>query len=218
MSVFESVNRLVLAKIHSSFFQYVSIWITDHLWPWLRFAPLLFSGSVFKSVNLLIITEIWVSLIQQVIVWISECFGHDKDSLPVYSGLFEPKDTRYELDRNPETDPSLTEMMEKAIKILSKNPNGFYLFVEDKCPGCVWLCLHEQLRENYTHDLIVPDLIVGQMGVCLSGINWVHLWLKLIGHVFGGNKLVISLTEVDWVCLLVGQIGNVIVWDKWTCL
>ncbi|KAL6454948.1 hypothetical protein MHYP_G00366120 [Metynnis hypsauchen] len=39
-------------------------------------------------------------------------------------GLFEPSDTRYELDRNPDTDPSLTEMVEKAIKILSKNPKG----------------------------------------------------------------------------------------------
>ncbi|MBN3295587.1 PPBI phosphatase, partial [Amia calva] len=47
-------------------------------------------------------------------------------------GLFEPQDTRYELDRNPKTDPSLTEMTEKAIKILSKNPKGFFLFVEDK--------------------------------------------------------------------------------------
>lgn len=48
-------------------------------------------------------------------------------------GLFEPKDCRYELERDPSTDPSLTEMMEKAIKILSKNPKGFFLFVEDKC-------------------------------------------------------------------------------------
>ncbi|XP_039985332.1 alkaline phosphatase-like [Xiphias gladius] len=45
-------------------------------------------------------------------------------------GLFEPKDCRYELDRDPSMDPSLTEMMEKAIKILSKNPKGFFLFVE----------------------------------------------------------------------------------------
>lgn len=29
-------------------------------------------------------------------------------------------------------DPSLTEMTEKAIQILSKNPKGFFLFVEDK--------------------------------------------------------------------------------------
>lgn len=47
-------------------------------------------------------------------------------------GLFEPKDCRYELDRNPKMDPSLTEMTEKAIQILSKNPKGFFLFVEDK--------------------------------------------------------------------------------------
>lgn len=47
-------------------------------------------------------------------------------------GLFEPKDCRYELDRNPSMDPSLTEMTEKAIKILSKNPKGYFLFVEDK--------------------------------------------------------------------------------------
>lgn len=45
-------------------------------------------------------------------------------------GLFEPKDCRYELDRDPSLDPSLSEMVEKAIKILSKNPKGFFLFVE----------------------------------------------------------------------------------------
>ncbi|XP_027146257.1 intestinal-type alkaline phosphatase-like [Larimichthys crocea] len=45
-------------------------------------------------------------------------------------GLFEPRDCRYEVDRDPAMDPSLTEMTEKAIKILSKNPKGFYLFVE----------------------------------------------------------------------------------------
>ncbi|XP_036409748.1 intestinal-type alkaline phosphatase-like [Megalops cyprinoides] len=53
---------------------------------------------------------------------------HNTDYL---MGLFEPKDLRYELDRNIATDPSLTEMVEKAVKILSKNPNGYYLFVED---------------------------------------------------------------------------------------
>uniref|UniRef100_A0A8B9KXI5 alkaline phosphatase n=1 Tax=Astyanax mexicanus TaxID=7994 RepID=A0A8B9KXI5_ASTMX len=54
----------------------------------------------------------------------------DEDTTEYLMGLFEPKDTRYELERNAETDPSLTEMVEKAIKILSKNPKGFYLFVE----------------------------------------------------------------------------------------
>lgn len=48
------------------------------------------------------------------------------------SGLFEPADMKYNLLRNATLDPSLTEMMEVAITILSRNPNGFYLFVEDK--------------------------------------------------------------------------------------
>ncbi|KAM9614761.1 intestinal-type alkaline phosphatase-like isoform 2-T2 [Morphnus guianensis] len=45
-------------------------------------------------------------------------------------GLFEPTDMKYNLVRNTTLDPSLTEMMEVAITILSRNPNGFYLFVE----------------------------------------------------------------------------------------
>ncbi|NWS83303.1 PPBI phosphatase, partial [Toxostoma redivivum] len=47
-------------------------------------------------------------------------------------GLFEPGDMKYSLVRNTTVDPSLTEMMEAAITILSRNPEGFYLFVEDK--------------------------------------------------------------------------------------
>uniref|UniRef100_V9KD00 Alkaline phosphatase n=1 Tax=Callorhinchus milii TaxID=7868 RepID=V9KD00_CALMI len=45
-------------------------------------------------------------------------------------GLFEPKDMKYDLNRNSLMDPSIAEMTEKAIRILSKNPKGFFLFVE----------------------------------------------------------------------------------------
>ncbi|XP_015674366.1 intestinal-type alkaline phosphatase-like [Protobothrops mucrosquamatus] len=45
-------------------------------------------------------------------------------------GLFEPSDMKYELYRDNSTDPSLAEMTEVAIKLLSSNPKGFYLFVE----------------------------------------------------------------------------------------
>lgn len=45
-------------------------------------------------------------------------------------GLFEPKDMRFEVFRNRTRDPSIVDMTEKAIQILSKNPNGFFLFVE----------------------------------------------------------------------------------------
>ncbi|XP_067272500.1 intestinal-type alkaline phosphatase [Pseudorasbora parva] len=64
-------------------------------------------------------------------VWNKKQFDSVKeDSTDYLMGLFEPKDTRYELERDPEMDPSLTEMVEKAIKILRKNSKGFYLFVE----------------------------------------------------------------------------------------
>lgn len=44
---------------------------------------------------------------------------------------------QYELNRNNVTDPSLSEMVDVAIKILSKNPKGFFLLVEGKTPGLV---------------------------------------------------------------------------------
>ncbi|XP_069829501.1 intestinal-type alkaline phosphatase 1-like [Dendropsophus ebraccatus] len=52
------------------------------------------------------------------------------DATEYLIGLFEPKDMKYELNRDPTTDPSLAEMTEKAIRILRKNPKGFFLFVE----------------------------------------------------------------------------------------
>lgn len=44
---------------------------------------------------------------------------------------------QYELNRNNVTDPSLSEMVEMAIRILIKNPKGFFLLVEGRSPG--WL-------------------------------------------------------------------------------
>uniref|UniRef100_G1U4D3 Alkaline phosphatase n=1 Tax=Oryctolagus cuniculus TaxID=9986 RepID=G1U4D3_RABIT len=45
-------------------------------------------------------------------------------------GLFEPSDMKYEIQRDHERDPSLMEMTEAALHLLSRNPCGFYLFVE----------------------------------------------------------------------------------------
>ena len=45
-------------------------------------------------------------------------------------GLFEPKDMKYELYRDPERDPTLRDMTEAALRLLSRNARGFYLFVE----------------------------------------------------------------------------------------
>lgn len=40
---------------------------------------------------------------------------------------------KFEVFRNRTRDPSIVEMTEKAIQILSKNPKGYFLFVEDEC-------------------------------------------------------------------------------------
>ncbi|XP_062620491.1 alkaline phosphatase-like [Saccostrea cucullata] len=47
-------------------------------------------------------------------------------------GLFDSSNMPYELNRNngPDGDPSLQEMTKKAIEILQKNENGFFLLVE----------------------------------------------------------------------------------------
>lgn len=45
-------------------------------------------------------------------------------------GLFEPKDMKYQAQRDTKQDPSLKEMTEAALRLLSRNPRGFYLFVE----------------------------------------------------------------------------------------
>ncbi|HEU4431342.1 MAG TPA: alkaline phosphatase [Myxococcota bacterium] len=47
-------------------------------------------------------------------------------------GLFDPSHMEFEIDRAKDTagEPSLSEMTEKAIQILSKNPRGFVLMVE----------------------------------------------------------------------------------------
>ncbi|KAM6970132.1 alkaline phosphatase, tissue-nonspecific isozyme [Aplochiton taeniatus] len=54
----------------------------------------------------------------------------DPDTTDYLMALFEPGDLRYELERDPAMDPSLTETTEKAVRILSKNPKGFFLLVE----------------------------------------------------------------------------------------
>lgn len=49
---------------------------------------------------------------------------------PKLLGLFTSSDMNYELDRNPQVEPSLSEMTGKAIDILSTRDKGFFLMVE----------------------------------------------------------------------------------------
>ncbi|XP_069583122.1 alkaline phosphatase-like [Ranitomeya imitator] len=80
----------------------------------------------------LILTKMWLDQRPgSKYVWNKEQFEAVTESNTDYlMGLFEPKDMKYELNRDKTMDPTLAEMTEKAIKILSKNPKGFFLFVE----------------------------------------------------------------------------------------
>ncbi|XP_010897006.1 intestinal-type alkaline phosphatase [Esox lucius] len=78
------------------------------------------------------LTAVWLSNKKNAkYVWNKAEFDTvDPEKTDYLMGLFEPGDCRYELERDSKKDPSLTEMVEKAIRILSRNPKGYYLFVE----------------------------------------------------------------------------------------
>ncbi|XP_071371433.1 intestinal-type alkaline phosphatase [Centroberyx affinis] len=97
-------------------------------------------------------------------------------------GLFEPKDCRYELERNPNTDPSLTEMMEKAIKILSKNPNGFFLFVEDE--GRIDHGHHGGRAKRALYEAVQFDRAIGRAAELTSELDTLSVVTADHSHVF----------------------------------
>ncbi|KAL9969141.1 hypothetical protein ACROYT_G021316 [Oculina patagonica] len=66
-------------------------------------------------------------------VWNKTGFDQiDPEKFDHVMGLFEPSHMKYEVDRGNDTagEPSIAEMTEKAIKILRKNPKGYFLLVE----------------------------------------------------------------------------------------
>ncbi|XP_061923922.1 alkaline phosphatase, tissue-nonspecific isozyme [Entelurus aequoreus] len=73
----------------------------------------------------------------------------DPETTDYLMALFEPGDLRYEAERDPNMDPSIVETTEKAIRILRKNPRGFFLLVEggriDQAhhDGRAYMALHE---------------------------------------------------------------------------
>ena len=56
--------------------------------------------------------------------------GMDNSKASKVWGMFQPWNLDADFDRNPMEQPSLAEMTEKSLSILSANPNGFFLMVE----------------------------------------------------------------------------------------
>lgn len=71
--------------------------------------------------------------------------------------LFCDKYTPYDIDRNPDSIPSLAEMTSKAIKVLQHNENGFVLMVEG---SKVDFAGHKNLAQKQVTDFLAFDKAV----------------------------------------------------------
>ncbi|OXB82420.1 UNVERIFIED_CONTAM: hypothetical protein H355_000678, partial [Colinus virginianus] len=113
----------------------------------------------------------------------------DDTSVSHLMGLFEPKDMRYELNRNATTDPSIVEMTEKAIRILRRNPNGFFLFVEDECRVLGWDV--GPGSQQALMEAIMLDRAVARAGELTEPSDTLTVVTADHSHVFtfGGNTL-----------------------------
>uniref|UniRef100_A0A4W3GU41 Alkaline phosphatase n=1 Tax=Callorhinchus milii TaxID=7868 RepID=A0A4W3GU41_CALMI len=95
--------------------------------------------------------------------------------------LFEHGDMQYELDRNQETDPSLEEMVEVALTILSRNPNGFFLLVEG---GRIDHGHHEGKAKKALFEVVEFDKAIGKAGVLTSARDTLSVVTADHSHVF----------------------------------
>ncbi|XP_071775723.2 alkaline phosphatase-like [Centroberyx gerrardi] len=74
-------------------------------------------------------------------------------------GLFAPKDMSFDVLRDPDVEPSLPDMVETAVKILKKNPEGFFLLVE---AGRIDHGHHKSQAKLALHDTISLDEALGR--------------------------------------------------------
>jgi alkaline phosphatase len=72
-------------------------------------------------------------------------------------GLFAEDYMNYEQDRNPLIEPSIAQMTNKSIEILSQDPDGFFLMVEG---GKIDLAAHDENKVNDALDAIAFDKAV----------------------------------------------------------
>uniref|UniRef100_A0A8D1MK33 alkaline phosphatase n=1 Tax=Sus scrofa TaxID=9823 RepID=A0A8D1MK33_PIG len=109
-------------------------------------------------------------------------------SLTHLMGLFEPGDMKYEKERDLSRDPSLVEMTEVALRLLSRNPRGFFLFVEG---GRIDHGHHEGIAYRALIETVVFDTAIDKAGQLTSEEDTLTLVTADHSHVFtyGGYPL-----------------------------
>ncbi|XP_053546205.1 alkaline phosphatase, tissue-nonspecific isozyme-like [Bombina bombina] len=128
----------------------------------------------------------------------------DPSTVDFLMGLFEPGDMHYELERKNSTDPSLSEMVQTAIKILMKNPKGFFLLVEG---GRIDHGHHAGKASLALHEAVEMDRAIGFAGDMTSEEDTLTVVTADHSHVFTfggyaprGNPilgLTASLSNID---------------------
>ncbi|KAL6070287.1 hypothetical protein STEG23_008541 [Scotinomys teguina] len=103
-------------------------------------------------------------------------------------GLFEPEHMEYDIYRDPTQDPSLAEMTEVALRMLSRNPRGFYLFVEG---GRIDHGHHEGTAYRALTEAVMFDSAIGKADQLTSEQDTMILVTADHSHVFtfGGYTL-----------------------------
>ncbi|KAM9736471.1 intestinal-type alkaline phosphatase-like [Dama dama] len=103
-------------------------------------------------------------------------------------GLFQPGEMAYDIFRDHTTDPSLEEMMEAALRVLSRNPRGFFLFVEG---GRIDHGHHANIAYRALTETIMFDNAIAKASQLTSEADTLTLVTADHSHVFtfGGYPL-----------------------------
>ncbi|XP_057601517.1 intestinal-type alkaline phosphatase [Hippopotamus amphibius kiboko] len=103
-------------------------------------------------------------------------------------GLFEPADMKYDVQRDHTKDPSLEEMTEAALRVLSRNPRGFYLFVEG---GRIDHGHHDSIAYMALNEAVMFDTAIAKASQLTSEADTLILVTADHSHVFsfGGYTL-----------------------------
>ncbi len=106
------------------------------------------------------------------------------------AGLFTMSDMSYEIDRDPEAEPSLAEMTVKAIGLLDADPNGFFLMVEG---SRIDHAAHGNDAAAHVRELLAFDAAVA------AALDYARR---------NGNTLVVSVSDHETGGLTLGRRGR----------
>lgn len=104
-------------------------------------------------------------------------------------GLFAPGPMAYDLERSLTDEPSLSEMTSKAIEVLSRNPEGFFLMAEG---GKIDWCCHNNDPVGSAHDVLAFDRAV-RVALDFAAKRTDTLVLVVNDHETGGMSLTTRL-------------------------